>query len=225
MKKLFVVSTYFILSFAQQILAQSFEIESVANIRGCSTQQANAIRSAELAVASRLQFVMTEFPKFNLEYVHQNFLIPTNRPFTSGSKENQNYEIYLQKMLSVFSRMQNATQSGVNFECKDSNDEPQCQNGEVMAYVLFYGAHADPNMYLCSGYFAANHGDADRVETMFHELSHYAADTDDLALSWLSPKNFQILRAPDDAYHIQNFSAGLIQDNLRRQIWFWNWPK
>ena len=199
-------------------------IESVANIRNCSEQQANIVRQVEARVTTRLATLLTEFPKFDVNYARDHFVIPRGHRFSENAPENRNYQNYQSAMISVFQKMQQASRAGINFECRPTY-ESNCQNGEVIAYVLFYGNTPVQNITLCSGFFA-NPGNLDApTDTTFHELSHYAADTDDLALSWLNAKNFQISQAPNDAYHIEKFMSGDIEHTLTNQIWFWNWPK
>lgn len=197
--------------------------QSVANIRNCSAGESEVIRSTDLLMQDRLDLVAGALPKFTLQYVHENFVVPKNRQWTEGSQNNRNYEAYQQRLMQVFSAMTNASHTGINFECKP-NYEPNCQNGEVIAYVLFIGNTPLKTMFLCEGFFKDPGGS---LETLIHELSHYAASTDDLASNWLNPPNdVNILMAPKDAYHIQNFSQGDVAHVLLRQIWFWNWaPK
>lgn len=195
---------------------------------GCSVDQNLAFTKAETVVANRLNELVTMIPGFNLQYVYNNFIVPEHRTYTEGSQANADYGTYLSKLQSVFTRMQVEAQRGIEFECKDSNIEPNCQGGETIAYVLFYGPHAQKRMYLCSGFFSksgANQSLDQQSQTAFHELSHYAADTDDLAGDWRTPQFTDIVKAPDDAYHIEMFVSGDVQRLLRNQIWYWNWPK
>ena len=207
------------------LLASLYSSSSWAGLGyGCSMQQNLAFTQASQVVGKRLNQLVSVMPGYNLQFVYDQFIAPEHRLYVEGSIANANYVTYLDKMQSVFSRMQTEFQRGIEFECKDSNDEPQCQGGETIAYVLFWGEHAQKKMYLCSGFFTKSGIDV-QAETVFHELSHYSADTDDLAGNWRTPQYTDIVRAPDDAYHIQQFVSGNIQRLLRNQIWYWNWPK
>ncbi len=211
-----------------QVDAQIFGRQSVARIRGCTPQQESTVRKTDLQMQARIDEVVAGLPKLNLQSAYEKFVLPKNRQWSAGSIQNRNYQRYHAKLLQVFQAMQRSSHSGINFECK-SNSEFHCQNGEVIAYVLFVGNSPLQNLYLCSGFFrdqsdGQEKDGQEKQETLLHELSHYAASTDDLAGSWQDAVNPDIVHAADDAYHIQSFSSEDLEKNILRQIWFWNWP-
>lgn len=83
----------------------------------------------------------------------------------------------------------------------------------------FYVGIAGSHIHFCPDYFKLSA--AGQSKTFMHELSHYAASTDDLALSLL-PKKPGL--APDDAYYIEKFMHGNVERITEMWIWSGIWP-
>jgi len=92
-----------------------------------------------------------------------------------------------------------------------------------MAYVRFIFGRPRPMIYLCPAFYPLS--PAGKAETLLHELSHYAASTEDYATDWWARENSDLARAAKDAYHIQLFMHEDINRVLARQIWAWWWPR
>ncbi len=199
------------------------EALDIRSIRNCTTQQEDTLKAAEAGLAERLSQLKGELPRYDLEYVRLNFIAPNGREWLIGSPRNHAYERYLRTITEVFASMESDTRSGLNMECKDSLRERHCQGGQVYAYVLFLFGRPQKTLYFCSSFFGLPQ-DQQRA-TLIHELSHYSASTDDLALSWMDLKRPDLSQAPRDAYHIEQFSDDDPATTLKRQIWLWNWPK
>jgi len=211
--------------FAFCLLSLSFITNNIYadQITGCQRQQIVQIVQAKEKIKERIQVLLTELPQYDLNYVYENFILPKNRPWEEGSIQNYSYTQYLQSIYTTFSSIDADLDKGIHWKCEPTY-QSQCQQGEVIAYVLFIGNRPLKTIHLCSGYFNTP---VDRqVETGIHELSHYSAATDDLALSWLEPGKFIDLKgAANDAFHLERFSSGDIVHTLRTQVWFWNWLK
>lgn len=192
-------------------------------IRNCTAQQEDALKASESGLEARLRTVQDEISDHTLERVRTLFIEPTHRVWEAGSARNRAYENYLQQMDRVLGAMLGDTRSGLNMECKDSQRERHCQNGQVYAYVLFWFGSPQKTLYFCSSFFDLQPDQ--QQATLMHELSHYSASTDDLALSWLDLKNPDLAAAARDAYHLEQFASGDVAGTLKRQIWLWNWPK
>jgi hypothetical protein len=203
--------------------ADDFETSAIGAIRGCDGAQTDALKQIEADVAARLAFLVTDIPRYDLAYVRDNFVKPTNRPWNEGSPSHAKYERYLRSIAQVFEKMRGVSQSGLTLECKNSVLERNCRGGEVFAYVLFTFGQPIKRLHLCTDYFKLSPNQ--QRATFLHELSHYAASTDDLALDWMNGAQTDISRASQDAYHVEQFMSGDVPSTLKRQIWFWNWPK
>ena len=201
----------------------NFEPLEIRQIRNCSASQESVLREAERGLEQRISLVRSELRKNDLAAVYESFIVPQNREWQEGSPQNLKYENYLSAMDRVFGAMESDTRAGLAIECKDARWEKNCQGGEVYAYVLFWGDRPQKNLYLCTAFFAL--GLDQQKATLMHEVSHYSAATDDLAGSWMGGNSTDITQAPLDAYHIENFSDGDVAHELKRQIWFWNWPR
>ena len=195
----------------------------IRSIRNCTAQQEDSLRNAEAGILARLQDLRSELSRYDLKYVYEQFVLPMKREWQEGSARNQAYTHYLSRMDAAFARMEQDSRSGLVMECKDSKRERQCQNGEVFAYVLFWFGKPQKTLYFCTSYF--DQDPRQQRQTLFHELSHYSASTDDLAGSWMNGVNTDIRQAPNDAYHLEQYADGDVLQTVRRQIWFWNWPK
>ena len=197
----------------------------VGSIRSCNPSQTSLIRSAEQQVTERVRDAAAQSPLRDLDYVKAHFIVPENRVFQDGDAVNARYTAYLARLTSVFAKMKSESDKGINFECKSDAAEAHCRNGEVQAYVLAsMSGRSYPVVYLCSGYFKNLNDVSGAVTTMFHELSHYAADTEDYGLDWWNAKNPDILRGANDAYHYQMFATRDLDSTLKRNIWYWLWP-
>jgi hypothetical protein len=206
---------------------QDFGDKILGDVQGCSASQRTVLEAVETQVRSRVELVARELPTYTLAKVKAEFIDPENRVFDPQAAVNRDYENYISRLGAVFRSMNAEVQKGVNFSCRSDASDPQCKGGEVVAYVLMdWSGHSYPRMYACDGFFKNASSDlSDVVETMIHELSHYAADTEDYALDWWTATHIDLARAANDAYHVQQFANSAPDSVLRRQIWTWLWPR
>ena len=213
-----------LLSLAQVRSTWAAQDLSVARISSCSADQERVLREVDRQVSERLIELTQKLTTFDLQFVKKDFIDPSHRQYTDGDPVNQEYIQYHRRIQEVFGKMLSASQAGLNFQCMDSHNEPHCRNGEVIAYVLFTGNHAQPRLYACTSFFKGGSSLQTQATTTLHELSHYAADTEDWALDWWNPKHPDLNRGAEDAYHYEQFMFGDIKKILKNKIWSWLWP-
>ena len=203
--------------------ASALEPYQIRNLKGCTAEQEDALRNAEADLLARLQHIRSELSRYSLRTVYEQFIVPNRRLWREGSEANANYVRYLEKMDRALGRMEADTRSGLDMACRDDRFERHCQNGEVYAYVLFLFGYPRKTLYFCSSFFKQS--PHQQKSTLLHELSHYSASTDDLAGSWSGGGRTDILQAPTDAYHFEQFMSEDVEATLKRSIWYWNWPR
>jgi hypothetical protein len=219
------MSSWFLI-FSALILWGFSTQSSAGSVRNCDSNQTQIINTLDSMVSDRLRTLLSQMPEFELASIKETFIDPENRSYTEGSPTNSQYSQYVRSVYGVLSKMSAASQRGVNFQCTNDRTDRHCQGGEVIAYVL-YGPSGQsyPMIYLCTGFFRFPTNTPSMAETVFHELSHYAANTEDYALDWWMPKNLNLARGAMDAYHYGQFMNRDARQLLRTSIWSFLWPK
>ncbi len=205
------------------LLTSSSAMASVEGGNGCSAAQFDALKQADASLTKQVANLASDLPKLDLEYVRKNFILPNHRPWDENSPKNRRYENYLRSMSQGLIRLNADLREGVKVTCRHAKLDPNCRGGEVLAYVLFRGNTPLKNLYFCSGFF--DQTEAQKESTFFHELTHYTLATEDRGLDWLEGQATNISTAPKDAYHWEAFVNSDVESSLKRQIWYWNWPK
>ncbi len=180
----------------------------------CSGSQISTLRSVQNRIASRLSELKKNLGMDHMSYVKEHYLIPKN--ISESADKNQRYKQYLIRLQHTFAMMSDALSDQIHFHCKDSEQEKRCKNEEVSAYVLTYFGKTVPKIHLCSSLFKKNNSEME--ETIFHELSHLAANTEDL-IDWRS----DIRQAPNDAFYIEKFMHKAVDSSSLQDIWHMNW--
>lgn len=184
----------------------------ITEYKDCTKKQEAVLRAADAAVAARMPGVKKDIDRFDSPYVEANYVIPRGRKII-GVRQQAVYVNYRRNMQVVFKQMISQSSSGIKVEC-----ECECDKGTV-AYVNFYLGFAGSHMHFCPKYFTSS--TRRQNEIFMHELSHYAASTDDRAFSWLPSK---VGLAPDDAYYIETFMYGNTERIKEHYIWSKIWP-
>ena len=205
------------------LLTSSSAMASVEGGNGCSAAQFDALKQADASLTKQVANLASDLPKLDLEYVRKNFILPNHRPWDEASPKNKRYENYLRSMSQGLLRLNVDIREGVKVTCRHAKLDPNCRGGEVLAYVLFRGNTPLKNLYFCSGFF--DQTEAQKESTFFHELTHYTLATEDRGLDWLEGPATNIAMAPKDAYHWESLVNSDVESSLKRQIWYWNWPK
>jgi hypothetical protein len=194
----------------------------VGQIRNCSTTQKASIQAAEEALDLRLDEIERGWGSVDLVGVRNDYVTVENRVWTPNSPLHPIYTSYWREMKAVWEKMRAEVNRGINFECRTATDS-NCRGGEVIAYVKFIFNRPTRMIYLCPSFYSSSQ--SAKESTLFHELSHYAASTDDFALDWMNREKSDLKKAVRDAYHVEQFMNEESARVLRRVIWFWFWPK
>lgn len=208
------------MSFKFIILLSLFLSNTTFAYRGCNEQEIKAIQNSERAVLSRLVVLNRDWKQVNLMGVKKNFIDPQNRKWTNRDPKHYEYQNYWYEMAEVWSKMQDKFFE-VEFVCKTANSR-FCKNSDTIAYVNFILGVARPKINVCPRFF--NSLLSDQSSTIFHELSHYAVNTEDSAMDWAEGDSINLSGASKDAYHIEQFMDQDPIGILRRVIWTWFWP-
>lgn len=188
----------------------------------CSPQELEDITISERDIYLRLHELKKDWHLYNLIGVKRDFIDPEGRVWTNRNPSHTAYQMYWYAMKDTFDAMETKF-SEVTYSCKTS-EEKRCRGTDTIAYVLTILGRPRPVIYLCPTFFSKA-SLTEKSSTMFHELSHYAASTEDYALDWMDHKQPNLERATKDAYHIEAFMNGAPQGVLRNQIWAPLWPK
>ena len=181
--------------------------EAVSGIDGGTPVQRAAIRIADASVSARLPVVLKDVKRFNTVYFDQ-LMINTPGIFNYGQLQTI-YNQYYVSILATISQMNSAEKAGVSVAV-----ECHCKRGET-GYVNFFLSVRYGPIHLCPPFFRLSL--ADRAAAYMHELSHWAADTDDLALSWFPA---DLPAAADDAHYVMKFMNGSVRSVTSKWIWF-----
>lgn len=195
-------------------------VEPLASeMRGCSSQQAVKVKEAEKNVSLRLEQIVRDWALVDLMSVKRQFVDVENRQWIEGGPRNLSYQTYWQEMGTVMRLMKEKADRGLNFQCESASNR-QCKEGAI-AYVMVIFNRPRQMIYLCPEFFT----DGSYETTILHELSHYAANTQDYALDWWNVEKSDLKRGAKDAYHVEEFMRKEVPEVLKKSIWMWWWPK
>jgi hypothetical protein len=199
---------------------QSFDESLVGEVRGCDATKKVAVLESDRAVSLRLLELEAAWELVDLLGVRRDYVLAENRQWVDGAPRHQSYQSYWESMKNTLRLMREASQRGVNYECRSASDS-QCT--DVFAYVRFLFGRPRPMIYLCPTFFTMDA--PSKSETVLHELSHYAASTEDYASDWWAKEKSDLARGAKDAYHLELFMNDTVTRVLTRQIWMWWWPR
>jgi hypothetical protein len=188
----------------------------------CTPGQLTEIGRAEKEVYLKLIEINKSWNLYNLIGVKKNFIDPEGRVWINRNPTHTAYQMYWYAMKDTFEAMEKKI-SEVSYSCKEAS-EKRCRGTDTIAYVVFILGQPRPTIHLCPTFFNKT-SLQEKTSTMFHELSHYAASTEDYALDWIHHKHPNLERAAKDAYHLEAFMKTEAQGVLRGQIWAPLWPK
>ncbi|MGE4107384.1 MAG: M35 family metallo-endopeptidase [Bacteriovoracia bacterium] len=191
----------------------------------CSTTQAGQLRVAAKTVLEKSRTLVppaADISKYSMEYVQKNYIEAKGRVprWFAGdpSRTERAYTDYLAGMQRVLSAMNRDAEAGYELRCVTNSDR-QCSDGDTMAYVYYIAGHRLPRIYVCPLFF--NNSPTSQASTIFHELSHYAADTDHGDFS--KPASLEQLRTSYmDAYHIEPLMYRSLEKHMEfmwAQMW------
>jgi len=189
---------------------------TIAHFDDCNEKQKTALRAAHDAVAQRLPNAKKMIDKFSWPWVLKNFIEAEKRDQGSGEEPRRRqlvYDNHRRNLQVVLKKMIDTLNSGIGFEC-----ECDCKNDRI-AYVYAFWS----DIHFCPSFFKSS--SKEQSETLLHELSHKAADTEDYKLQWWNKSNSDFGKAHNDAYFIQEFMHTKALRVERSWIWFWIWPR
>jgi len=176
----------------------------------CNLVQSAAILRSHNSVWKVLPPRKDESGRLTTAQVITTWVIPNNRP--NDLRRQTLHGHYRVKLLVVLDQMIAKINSGVGVEC-----ECECDEG-VIAYVRTPFGTPVGDIHFCPPFFARTANG--QAETFMHELSHLAADTDDLAWGWLPSSPAE---APDDAYYVDDLANETVQSLEQRSVWVLIW--
>jgi hypothetical protein len=191
-----------------------------ANHKNCSNAQSLELQRIEKNILLRLLELERQWPSLALSEVHRSFVIPKQRQWVPSGQRHAVYITYWRVMGDSLRKMLEVANEGINFQCH-TQQSGRCREG-VEAYVLFYFNRPQKRIHLCPSF---NQRELKaKTQTVFHELSHLAANSEDLALSWWQKEGSNLQQAAQDAYHLESFMYGDLIAIHQRLIWNWWWP-
>lgn len=161
--------------------------------------------------------------QYSLAWVQENFIEPEDRkPSTrfKFSNHNQLYRNLHGKLVTAFGQMKSKIDGGYKYYCRTNRDK-RCGDGQVYAYVLNLLNYTYNRIYLCPAFWKTNR--EEQLETMLHELSHLAADTDHYLGTIFT--NVGMMNQSIDAYFYQKFMFNEVEWVLKRNSWGFLWMK
>jgi hypothetical protein len=191
------------------------------NVKSCSSFEVSQIRNAHQQLARVIQELQEQWHEVHLSKVKSTFVIPQNRVWLKNNPVHRDYLEYWISMRDQFEVM-SLKFSSVKYRCENFR-KSYCKQDEVSAYVLFYFSRPTSTLHLCPTFF--NRTLQEQTATLFHEFSHFANSTEDLAYDWINGNKVDLKRASHDAYHFEHLSNLDIKSTLSRTIWNQLWPK
>jgi len=185
-----------------------------------SGEQAALTRLTQLHERSALQFAGA-LPKWTWKAVESDYLLAQNRVPVRDDAESV-WQKYLRGMQSQAMKvLDEIRQNPPVLECRPARD-PQCGDGAVDAYVLFFANRPFRRIYFCESFFALSQ--RAQAEIFFHEMTHVSLSTEDHGLDWIKRgTSLDLERAKEDAYHWQAFAAApeTPEKVFRNHVWPW----
>lgn len=170
------------------------------SFRGCTNSQKKTITAAHVNVKKRLGELLdvrTGIPFYNLRNIINEKVKPEKRiPSKRYTNHNQTYATFHSKLTSNLRKMQTKVNSGYTYQCSSASVR-HCQGGGgVQAYVLFLFGRPYNKIHFCPLFFKSDMRDME--QTILHELSHLAANTEHYFGSIFNDQG--LIKSTNDAY-------------------------
>lgn len=203
----------------------SFLAESSINFRNCDWKQKAQVLHAHEAVKERSSELLNQrngIDKYNLVWVANNYI--KKNGFKPSTRWNfvdhaRTYQRFHAKISHNLKKMKQKLDQGFVYSCQTARDRNCQSNGGVVAYTKRFGRRVENKIYLCPGFFKESHNG--KETTLFHELSHLAADTDHYFGSVFDDQG--MLKQADDAYFFERMYNNELENYLYRHSWGFLW--
>lgn len=195
-----------------------FDPLGIAHMQNCQRQQRSRLIADEKHFEQRLVYLIGEIQAWDFSRVRREVLDPESREYRDNDDRVSRYERYRAAMIQNFRQMLAETQAGLALRCVPLRDR-FCRGGDTIAYVPVLFGSVVKRIHFCPLYFESG----ESSQTFFHELSHYAAGSDDFAHDWWSRGSVNLDRAVGDAYHIEAFWQQEPSALMRHWVWNQMW--
>lgn len=193
--------------------------------RHCDWKQKTQIQQAHQAVKERSFELVDEengIYKYNLVWVADNYIKKYGyQPSTRWNFVNhaRTYQKLHGKIAVNLKKMKHKLVQGFIYSCQTARDQNCQSNGGVVAYTKHFGSRVENKIYLCPGFFRESHNG--KETTLFHELSHLAAETDHYFGSIFDDQG--MLKQAEDAYFFERMYNSKLENYLYRHSWGFLW--
>jgi hypothetical protein len=218
-----------LVTYSMNLFAQNYEEEKgIANIgfSKCHTSYQRSLINIHRDITKRL-IELTDrregIRKYSLGWVRRNFIQPEGRVASTRFKFKNHARTYVtlqSKLATSLELMKSKMQTGFKYYCRTNRDK-RCNNGEVQAYVLNLGPYTYNRIYLCPSFLKSDR--EDQQQTIMHELSHLAADTEHFTQTIFTDEG--MIEQANDAYFYEKLVLSELDWVLKRNSWGFLWLK
>ena len=193
-----------------------------SRVAGCDSTQIQDLSKQSRDVNVKLIENQKNWNLYDLNGVKREYVDPENLVWIENNPKHVTYRQYWNRVNQNNNLMAADSNQGLNFQCSTNSDK-YCKSGDTQAYVMFFLGKPRKTIYLCPIFW--KNTESTKASIIYHELSHYAASTEDFAGDWWNKNNIQLLRGAMDAYHMEEFYSNTPVNVLKRVVWTWWWPR
>ncbi|MCO4795007.1 MAG: hypothetical protein KC493_14925 [Bacteriovoracaceae bacterium] len=209
--------------------AFDYEQEAIGRIgfSGCHSSYKRSLKVLHRDLAkkvSELNDSKEGIRKYNLPWVIRNFIRPEGRSASTRFQYNNHAATYVKfhdLLTNGLAKMKTKVGSGYSYYCRTERDKRCSGGGGTIAYVLNLGPYTFNRIYLCPEFWKGDRND--QLRTLFHELSHLAADTDHYFGTIFN--DLGMIEQTNDAYFYERMVFNDLEWLLKRNSWGFLWMK
>ncbi len=162
--------------------------------------------------------------KYSLNWVLNNYIRPDGRRSSTRFQYKHHAATYVKfhDLLSTgLHNMATKIRGGYSYYCRTERDKRCAGGGGTIAYVLNLGPYTFNRIYLCPEFWKGDRNE--QLSTLFHELSHLAADTNHYFGTIFTDEG--MIEQTNDAYFYERMMNNELSWVLERNSWAFLWMK
>jgi hypothetical protein len=191
---------------------------------GCNRSDKRTLQSIHTDLVEELKDLnqrVDGVPQYHLGYIKGQYVYPQDRvPAKKFPDPNTVYRTFHNKVKNVVSKMNSTAKKGYKYTCHKASQK-RCKNGSVYAYVLFILDWSYGGINICPTFFEKSKDEM--LDTLLHELSHYAASTEHYMGTIMTPEG--MIESANDAYLYGRMRASSLEKFFKFNSWGHMWHK
>ncbi|TNF00711.1 MAG: hypothetical protein EP326_06110 [Deltaproteobacteria bacterium] len=211
-------------------LSHAYEPEAAVGrigFSGCHASYKQSLKVLHRDLAEKvfeLNHVQEGIRKYSLNWVLNNYIRPDGRRSSTRFQYKTHAATYVKfhdLLVTGLGKMGTKVRGGYSYYCRTERDQRCAGGGGTIAYVLNLGPYTFNRIYLCPEFWKGDRNE--QLSTLFHELSHLAADTDHYFGSIFNDEG--MIQQTNDAYFYEKMMHNELSWVLERNSWAFLWMK